>query len=303
MEEKSLLERWLNDSLTDSEKKSFQESEDFPFYEQLIADASCFKASHFSKVSDFNSLQKEIREREVPVRKLHPTTWFLRIASVFVIGFALYYFILFPSEVKVETLAAQKTTIELPDASQVVLNALSEITYKRRGWDKNRTLQLKGEAFFDVARGSRFDVVTPLGTVSVLGTEFNVKQRATDFEVICYEGRVKVVSGEHTEELRAGERLSFVKGSMSRGQTSFKGPQWTDHISDFRETPLAQVIAELERQYDIEVVLENVSENTLFTGGFVHHDLEDALRSIAEPLGLTYSLSDNNKVILTSSEK
>ncbi len=97
MEEKSLLEKWLNDSLTEAERETFQQEEAYPFYERLIADASHFKASQFSEPSDFETLQKKIRTREVPVRKLHPTTWLLRIASVFVIGFALYYFILFPS--------------------------------------------------------------------------------------------------------------------------------------------------------------------------------------------------------------
>ncbi|WP_372944773.1 FecR family protein [Muriicola sp.] len=303
MEEKSLLEKWLNDSLTEAERETFQQEEAYPFYERLIADASHFKASQFSEPSDFETLQKKIRTREVPVRKLHPTTWLLRIASVFVIGFALYYFILFPSEVKVETLAAQKTTIELPDASQVVLNALSAVTYNRRNWEDNRTLELKGEAFFDVAKGSRFDVVTPQGTVSVLGTEFNVKQRATVFEVICYEGHVRVVSGSHTEELRAGESLSFLNGEMTRGSTSLKGPQWKDNISDFREVPFSEVVAELERQYNVEVVLEGVSADTRFTGGFVHDDLKNALRSIAEPLGLSYDLTQDNKVILKTREK
>ncbi|NER10616.1 FecR family protein [Muriicola jejuensis] len=303
MDEKALLEKWLNDSLTDAEKEAFQKTETYPFYEQLIRDASCFKAAHFSNPTDFESLEKRIRDRDVPVRKLHPTTWLLRIASVFVIGFALFYFFAFPSEVRVETLAAQKTTLELPDDSRVVLNALSEITYNKKNWKDHRSLELKGEAFFDVAKGSRFDVVTPLGTVFVLGTEFNVKQRASTFEVICYEGHVKVVSGNHTEELRAGERLSFLNGTVTRGQTSLKGPQWPDDISEFQDIPLYEVIAELERQFDIEVILEDVPGDTRFTGGFVHGDLEDALRSVAEPLGLTYSLSDNNKVILTSSEK
>ncbi|GGD56007.1 FecR family protein [Muriicola marianensis] len=303
MEDKSLLEKWLNDSLTEAERETFQQEEAYPFYERLIADASHFKASQFSELSDFETLQKKIRTREVPVRKLHPTTWLLRIASVFVIGFALYYFILFPSEVKVETLAAQKTTIELPDESQVVLNALSAVTYNRRNWEDNRTLELKGEAFFDVAKGSRFDVVTPRGTVSVLGTEFNVKQRASAFEVICYEGHVRVVSGTQTEELRAGESLSFLDGKMTRGSTSLSGPQWKDNISDFREVPFSEVVAELERQYNVEVILEGVSANTRFTGGFVHDDLENALRSITEPLGLSYDLTQENKVILKTREK
>ena len=302
MDEKTLLEKWLKDSLTDAEKEAFQKTEDYPFYEQLVADASRFKASHFSNPSDFETLQKKIRDRDVPVKKLHPTTWLLRIASVFVIGFALFYFYLWPSEVRIETLAAEKTTLELPDASQVVLNAQSEITYNKRNWKEARTLELKGEAFFDVARGSRFDVVTPLGTVSVLGTEFNVKQRDRLFEVVCYEGIVKVVSGQLAEELRAGDRLRFTNGKALRSRTLSEGPEWTQNVSDFAGAPLSEVIEELERQYGVNVELIGLQGTTLFTGGFVHGDLQNAIRSIAEPLGLDYQINDNEVVILKTRE-
>ncbi len=302
MDEKTLLEKWLNDSLTDAEREAFQKSEDFPFYEQLITDASLFKASQFSNPSDFESLQKKIRDREVPVRKLHPTTWLLRIASVFVIGFALFYFFLRPSEVRIETLAAQKTTHVLPDASQVALNARSEITYNKRTWKDKRTLELRGEAFFDVAKGSRFDVVTSLGTVSVLGTEFNVKQRDSLFEVICYEGVVKVVSGGLAEELRAGDGLRFKNGKAVRSRTLAEGPEWTRNISDFKEAPLSEVIEELQRQYGIKVELIGIQDSTLFTGGFVHGDLQNAILSIAEPLDLDYQIKDTKVVILKTRE-
>ncbi|NNC60739.1 MAG: FecR family protein [Eudoraea sp.] len=302
MEQNSLLEKWLNNNLSEVEMETFQKSEEYPFYQKLIADASTFKASHFSQLSNFESLKQRLPKREVPVRKLNATTWILRIASVFVLGFALFYFFQFKPEVKIETLAGQKTTVELPDASLVTLNAMSEITYSAKKWKKNRSLTLKGEAFFDVAKGARFDVITDKGSVSVLGTEFNVKQREENFEVICFEGIVKVISGNFTEELRAGERLRLHKGELIRSKSAMEGPQWNSGVSDFIEFPFIEVIKELERQYNIEVILNEVSGESLFTGGFVHNDLENALRSVTEPFGLNFSISENQLVTISKRE-
>ena len=68
------------------------------------------------------------------------------------------------------------------------LNELSQLEYNASKWDENRSLELKGEAFFDVEKGKRFDVTTEFGNVSVLGTEFNVLSRDSIFKVSCYEG-------------------------------------------------------------------------------------------------------------------
>ncbi|NNK12450.1 MAG: FecR family protein, partial [Flavobacteriaceae bacterium] len=298
MDEKNLLEKWLNNSLSDAEKEAFEKTEAFPFYKKLVTDASHFKASHFADIGDYESLRQRLFEKEVPVRKLNPTPWLLRIASVFVVGIALYYFLFFNPEVRVETLARQQTNVELPDNSLVVLNTMSEMAYTPDSWEKERSLKLKGEAFFDVAKGSRFDVITELGTVSVLGTEFNVKQRDSIFEVICYEGKVKVVSGLIAEEIRPGDRLQFTNGKFLLSKTFTSGPQWTDNISDFQEAPLIEVIKELQRQYGVKVELIDIEGDRTFTGGFVHGDLQNALRSIAEPLGLDFQINDNKVVTL-----
>ncbi len=302
MDQNSLLEKWLNDTLSDTEMEAFQELDDYPFYKDIVEDASRFKASSFSAVADFDALRKRLPKKSPPVRKLSSRPWLLRIASVFVIGFALYYFFLFRTDVRVETLVGQKTTIELPDASVVVLNALSEIEYSKKGWVNNRSLNLIGEAFFDVNKGATFDVITPSGTVTVIGTEFNVKQRGTGFEVACYEGIVRVTSGQYSKELRAGDRLRLSDGKLYVGKTTYHGPQWTSNISDFQQIPFLEVIEELERQYHIKVILKEVPKETLFTGGFVHDHLENAMQSIAEPMDLDFEITDNNEVTLIKRE-
>ncbi len=302
MNDKSLIKKWLSDSLTQEERIAFEALEDTPFHKGIIEDASKFRASHFSEMPDFETFKKRVAEPGLSVKMLHRIRPMLRLASVLIVGLGIYYFFFLNKTTEVQTLVAEKTTIELPDASRVVLNALSEVRYNEKDWGKKREIELEGEAFFDVAKGAKFDVVTTKGTVSVLGTEFNVKQRGKFFEVTCYEGTVRVVTNEKTEILEVGDEFKWNMGDVITSRHIQKVPQWTNNRSDFQRIPVSEVLAELERQYDVKLTVDGVDVNQLFTGTFRHTDLEDALSSISEPLGLKYEVIKPKLVRLSISE-
>jgi ferric-dicitrate binding protein FerR (iron transport regulator) len=298
-----LVKKWLADELTDAEREAFEQLSDFQLHKDILDNAAYFKSSGFSKMDDFETFSKQLITGENPVRKINWVRPLLRIASVFVVGFTLYYFFLFNNVVEVQTLASQKTTIELPDASTVIVNAMSDVRYSKNKWKQKREVELQGEAFFDVAKGSKFDVITSEGVVSVLGTQFNVKQRGNYFEVECFEGIVMVTSHNTSEQLKEGDRYRFSNGNASLGNTIYQLPQWTKNISSFERIPIFEVIAELERQYNIEVISEKIQSERLFTGGFVHDNLEHALKSVTEPLDLDYTMENLNRVRIYRNEK
>ena len=303
MNKEFLVKKWLSDELTDTEREAFEQLDDFQLHKDILDNAAQFKSTGFSQMDSFDTFSKRLNEVAKPVRKMNWVKPLLRIASVFVIGFSIYYFFLFNNVVEVQTLASEKTTIELPDASMVIVNAMSEVRYSKRKWQQKRELKLQGEAFFDVAKGSKFSVITSEGTVSVLGTQFNIKQRGNYFEVECFEGIVKVTSKNTSEQLIAGDRYRFSNGQASLGKTLYQQPQWTKNVSSFDRIPIFEVIAELERQYNIEVEMDKVQTERLFTGGFVHDNLENALKSIGEPLDLDYAIEAGNHVRLYTREK
>ncbi|MCJ7468012.1 MAG: FecR domain-containing protein [Maribacter sp.] len=303
MDKEYLIQMWLTDKLSEQEMEVFKQFDDYSELTGIVENAKYFKASGFSTVADFETFSKRLENHAAPVRKLNWLKPFLRIASVFIVGLLLTYFFLFNKNVQVRTLAGEKTTIELPDASTVVVNALSEINYSKNKWNEKREVRLEGEAFFKVAKGAKFDVVTSEGVVSVVGTQFNVKQRGSYFEVECFEGFVKVTSQHTTEQLNAGDRYRVSDGTPSLGKTMYLNPQWTQNVSSFERVPLAEVFAELERQYNVKVRMENIIADQLFTGGFVHDSLENALKSISEPLNLGYRIETGNLVSIYPIDK
>lgn len=303
MDKDYLIKKWLADELSPEESKDFENLDDTPFFKGIVDSASAFKVSQFSKVDDYQKFKEQLRGPETKVKKLNWIGPLMRIASVFVMGFALYYLFFHENLTKIDTQVGEKVSITLPDASSVTINALSEMAYNENRWNKKREIKLIGEAFFDVAKGAKFDVVTPKGTVSVLGTEFNVRQRGSFFEVRCFEGTVKVNAEGHEEILEQGNSFRMLKGIVTLGENIYNVPQWTKNISDFQRVEVSQVFEELERQYGVTVLLENVNKEQLFTGGFVHDSLENALKSVTKPLDLEYTMLPTNKVRVKPSEK
>jgi transmembrane sensor len=298
MDKDSLIEKWLKDDLTDSEKELFSKMEDAKINEYIIENAHHFKASHFSKLDDFNTFKAQYQSNKVLFKKINWFNPFLKIASVIVIGLGIYFTFFTNTMTHVETLASKKAHVELPDHSKVELNALSSIEFNTKNWDENRALKLSGEAYFVVAKGKTFDVKTNSGVVTVVGTKFNVKQRDDYFEVKCFEGIVSVTSDTITRKLFAGDTYQILHGKFTEGKVLASAPKWRENMSDFEAIPIKEVFLELERQYDIHVTFKNIDTSRLFTGGFVHNNLKNALIAITQPMDMTYELNTSKQVII-----
>ena len=302
MNKEKLIEKWLSDTLSEEESVAFEKLDDAAFLKDIVDDAAAFKASHFSVAPDYSQLKRRnnAHEQKGKILWMRPL---LRIASVVLIGFVLSYLFWPGGTVKMDTQFGEQSTLSLPDESIVILNAVSELAYNEKNWSENRRIKLIGEAFFDVVKGSRFQVVTPQGEITVLGTEFNVKQRGDFFEVKCYEGSVQVISGQNEVILKVGDNFRSIDGKVTSGKNSYTEPQWTKAVSTFERVTISEVFAELERQFGVVVSFENVDTQQLFTGGFTHNNLDNALKSISEPLNLDYKITETNKVRVKPGEK
>jgi ferric-dicitrate binding protein FerR (iron transport regulator) len=298
MDKELLLKKWLADQLTNEELEVFKSTGDYKKNLEVIRYAHKFKAPDFSPTDHIVDLLPDLAKNSTKTKRLWPAR-LLRVAATLLIGFVIYYFYPASSLVNVSTAVSEKVTIELPDASRVTVNAGSEVSYVKNTWKFRKHLDLQGEAYFDVVKEGKFKVNTPEGTVTVLGTKFNVKQRAQYFEVECYEGVVRVTSEQYERTLKAGEVLRVVNGALLTGTHVYQEPQWTSNVSAFENTPLSQVLAELERQYGITIITLGIDSSRMFSGGFVHQDLESALTAITEPLNLSYSLDSNGLVTIS----
>ena len=194
--------------------------------------------------------------------------------------------------------AGEHRDIVLPESSQVILNAESKVVYHKNKFTEDRELTLDGEAFFEVKPGSKFSVRTDQGTITVLGTSFNVISRPGRFEVRCFTGKVNVtIDNNENQTIAAGETAFEESQQLKKGTfTPTDQPGWTHGKFTFENQPLSSVIDELERQYDITVGLSK-DLDTLYTGLFEAGNLDTALYTITWPLNLRYEIKGKSVII------
>lgn len=296
MEENYKLAKWLNEELTEAELAEFKASTDFVIYENIKNYSSQLKVHEFDENKIFSQIMATKNE-EKPVIKLSKN-WFFRIAAILVISLGLTYIFTATNTQKQFALNGQKTTFLLPDQSVVVLNSGSKIDYKTWNWDSNRKLNLDGEAYFKVAKGKKFEVQTSLGTVSVLGTQFNVKVRENRFDVVCFEGRVKVNYRNKEVIITQNQNVSFANGTQLDipGQNLTK-PSWMANEITFTKNNLTEIINEINRVFNVEIKAENTNSTQLFTGT-IPINLNSALKIISATYHLkTIKTSDNSYIL------
>ncbi|MBU2922396.1 FecR family protein [Winogradskyella psychrotolerans] len=292
MKREELIKKWLDHNLNTEELKAFKQLEDYNDLIKMDTALKSFKASEFATDTSYKTLKQHLKPKPTKTKQwLKPL---LRIAAILAIGFSIYYYTS-TLDTEVGTLIAQQDTIELPDNSIVDLNANSTITFNKSHWSNNREVKLQGEAFFKVAKGQKFDVITSEGVVSVLGTQFNVKQRKSYFEVTCYEGLVGVTHKDKTVKLKPGDTFQIIDGKLLTTEIeNTTQPQWLQGESSFNSIPLKHVIAEFENQYKQKIITKNIDTSRLFTGSFTHNNLDLALKSVTIPLNLSYSKSEKS---------
>lgn len=238
----------------------------------------------------------EVRAKITPIVSIK--RW--AVAAVILIAAmssVIYFTVNQNTTLQIQTVAGSIETVRLPDGTEVILNSNSEISYDEETWLNNRTLALEGEAFFKVPSGSPFVVETPNGSVTVLGTEFNVKSRAGSFDASCFEGRIAVEVDEKIEELTPGEQIRFSDetGIEARMFEVSSEPRWTSGVIEIRELPLLLVIEELEAVFGIEITNPELLSDELFTGSYPSNNVETALRLVLEPFGYQFEYNDRTK--------
>jgi ferric-dicitrate binding protein FerR (iron transport regulator) len=292
MKDNNNLLKWLNRETSDENLAPLKETGGFKTIEKIAHYASQIETPKVDVTKALKNLklktQKTHKKGKViqfNLKKLY------KYAAAVVLLFTTSYFLLLNNNSSFKTTLAQTKSFNLPDNSEVVLNANSKISYVQKEWEKKRSLTLKGEAYFKVQKGKKFTVKTTVGKVTVLGTQFNVKERENYFEVKTYEGLVRVAYKDTVVQLPKGSLFKVIKGIVDTSNTfDIYEKSWLQKESNFKSTSLDFVLAEIENQFDYKIETKNIDLDVLYTGGFTHTDINIALQSITIPLQLSYKI-------------
>lgn len=281
-------------------------------------------------VPELNSdkLYQSIQDKIGPNRKkvtIHKPDWvghaFKAAAAILVILMTSVFFVMNysgPEEqvterepIHFQTNNEENREITLSDGSVIRLNKNSEVVISKDFMQGTRQIELKGEAFFDVAHNpdQPFIIHANESDVEVLGTSFNVKSLPdqSNVQVAVVEGKVAFKNVNTTSQ---GETLSV---TLSKGQYGYMDIQkrtilvddlavenylaWKSGRFEFEDLTLQQVCTQLNRIYGTECSFENPEiQELLLTASFSNESLDKTLSVIALSLDVEFE-KDVGKVV------
>lgn len=189
-----------------------------------------------------------------------------------------------------------KSSLFLPDGTKVLLNAGTTIQYPTQFDQHERTVMLDGEGYFEVAENEQKPFVVKLKgyDVKVLGTVFNVKAYPDMpySTTSLVSGKVLLTSYDSVGTVREERimhpdetaRIDKQTGSITtfRSDDEFQ-LAWTKQLYKFKDKPFAEIVSELERLYDVNILIEDEAlSQSIFTGSFV---LKSTIEEVLEPFG------------------
>lgn len=197
--------------------------------------------------------------------------WSSSIAATLVVGILSVWY--FTSNIVVLTKYGETKKIQFSDGTEILLNANSMLSYPRAyAWKKVRSIALEGEAYFKVKHlnqnpsavksGELFQAKTKSVEVSVLGTEFNLKERHGLANVALVNGKVKVRSIKTNAGyfLQPGNtiKINSTNGQLMLNQQSpLEQTAWVDGKLIVNQATVNEIITAFEDLYGYKVILDN----------------------------------------------
>jgi ferric-dicitrate binding protein FerR (iron transport regulator) len=240
-----------------------------------------------------------------------------------------------PEANQVSTRPGSRTKIQLPDGTQVWLNADSRLTYGNDFGAKTRDVTLSGEAYFDVVpnKAVPFFIHTSKMTIKVTGTAFNVRAYPNEdrSETSLVHGKVEVTLNgqpDKTYYLHPSEKL-VIAGALvqqnnpllnASSRSTAKIPlmaeahiskmvldhemqlpietAWVNNRLAFSDESFRDVANKMERWYGVSIQFDKPSlEEIHLTGSFENETIQEALEALKLTAKFSYDINGNSIVI------
>lgn len=194
----------------------------------------------------------------------------------------------------------------LPDGSKVWMNAASSLKFPTRFIEKERTVYLTGEAYFEVAKNPRqpFKVIVEKDMeVQVVGTHFNVMAYPDEraIKTTLAEGSVNIKTNTKTISLAPAQQAALNRGSRLLEVTKAdidKELAWKNGMIEFQDDDLPYIMRQLGRWYDVDISFETTVSSATYNGSIPRKALLSEVMKILSIAGIKYRM-DNKKLIIT----
>ncbi|MDB4919682.1 FecR domain-containing protein [Mucilaginibacter sp.] len=207
-----------------------------------------------------------------------------------------------------ETSRGEQYRLILPDGTHVWLNAASSLKYPVVFGDKERLVELKGEAYFEVFHNKTmpFRVKTEQQVVEVLGTHFNVDaysdEKATATTLM--EGSVKItaVTNHKNIIIKPGQQSTVSTLGVNVQQVDpDEALAWKNGYFQFNDENLESIMRKVSRWYNVDVEYkDNAPLSLVFSGTVSKYKNVSQVTRILELTNAVHFKIDGNKIIVSN---
>ncbi len=217
-----------------------------------------------------------------------------------------------PGEILYNTMTTpqgRQFQLVLPDGTKVWLNAASSITYPATFTGNARRVKVSGEAYFEVAKMKDMPfhaAINDMAEVKVLGTHFNINayEGEPGIKATLLEGSIQTSllgTGKTPEYivLKPGQQAEIAnKIKLNESVNTDQVMAWKNGLFNFENASLEEVMRQLSRWYDIEVVYERGIPKMIFGGEMSRNVSLAGLLSGLERAGVHFRIEEGNRLIV-----
>ncbi|MBL4704745.1 MAG: FecR domain-containing protein [Flavobacteriales bacterium] len=285
--------------LTEEELNDFKSSPDYQEFADITSSLDQLEGPEYNEKEALAKVKWQIQNKKENKGRLISLRKFavFATAACIIVLLGVGLILELTNAPLVELTATVPELVDLPDGSTVNVNKGSSISYVEGWWNGHRTVALKGEAFFNVEKGTEFTVNAGSSKVTVLGTSFNVLENNGLLMVTCYTGKVKVESAGHEVVLTAGRAFRIGTDLMpDSSSTHLTKPTWVSRIINLNNATIDQAVSALKKHYHIKVIGDFESEIS-YQVKFPLDDIEVALKQVFGPANINYTYNKENNTI------
>ncbi|KAA8482904.1 FecR family protein [Arcticibacter tournemirensis] len=312
-----LLHRYFSELLSDDEKDILfaKMKEDAELRKQFIeiqnnySLAQMLKNTGDEEYAKKSFLRLKQMRRGAKIRRL--STRLARYAAVVLMVAGLSFLFkkyIFNTDTKVKyteykaPLGTRKEVL-LSDGTKVWLAPASKIRIPVKFSGNTRSVELDGEALFDVTSNKEqpFIVTTGKFKVEVLGTIFvvNAYSRDKSFKTSLQEGAVKVYNENEEMTLKPGESSVLSANKLIKGKTSLNDIQYLQSgIYKFDDMPLSGIVNKMSNWYGVNFVIKEPKlAKSLLSGKIRENDkIESILKAVQQIYPFKYRRLTNHQI-------
>jgi ferric-dicitrate binding protein FerR (iron transport regulator) len=195
--------------------------------------------------------------------------------------------------------------LELPDGSQVWLNATSSIHFPTSFTGTERRIEITGEAYFEIAKNPNmpFIVTVSNSEVQVLGTHFNINAYNDEDNVktTLLEGSVRFVNDSSVNILKPGQQAQLTKEGTTKVVSDVNVDNvvaWKNGLFDFENASIETVMRQLSRWYDVEIEYKGKTDDLFIAEMRRNIKLSDALKALELTGKVKFDIQDKKIIVM-----